>query len=103
MPPPKTDPNATPRMAKIHGLEIFATGEHKDKDFTDEDLDEIVDNFNKLGPGGKNILQPPAVLGHEENQELLDRSDLPAAGWPKRSCAKAKQFMVPRLAQTASR
>lgn len=29
----------------------------------------------------KPYLVPPAVLGHEEEQEWLDRSDLPAAGW----------------------
>ncbi|HVR06912.1 MAG TPA: hypothetical protein VMW75_02595 [Thermoanaerobaculia bacterium] len=61
--------------------EIFATGTHRGKDYTHRDLDEMVANFKRFSTGKKPLLRVPAVIGHEENQEFLDRSDLPAAGW----------------------
>jgi len=78
----------------LKGVDVFAVGTHRDgKTYTHDDLDQIVDNFNKFSKGAKPgvkvpmavpRLMPgaPAVLGHEEEQEILDRSDLPAAGWP---------------------
>jgi hypothetical protein len=67
--------------ATLPDQEIFTTGTHRGKHYSHRDLDEIVANFRRHSIGEKARLRVPAVIGHEENQEYLDRSDLPAAGW----------------------
>jgi len=71
-------------MHTIAGVEIFAAGTHGGREYTEEDLDVVIRNFAELSTGDSPVLQPPVVLGHEEDQSLLARSDLPAAGWVKR-------------------
>jgi hypothetical protein len=71
-------------MHTITGVEIFAAGTHGDRTYSHDDLDAIVRNFAELSAGETPVLQPPIVLGHDEDQALLARSDLPAAGWVKR-------------------
>ena len=78
---PKND-SRNSRLATVRGVEIFATGHYRGKDYTFADLCEIARNFKELGPAEQNLLRPPVVLGHEEHQEYLERTDLPAAGWP---------------------
>jgi hypothetical protein len=68
----------------IPGVEIFATGHYRGKDWSVRDLEEMAENFNKLGPDGNKLLQPPIVLGHEETQEFLEKTNLPSAGWPSK-------------------
>lgn len=65
----------------LNGVEIFEVGKHRGKDYTSQDLDDMVRNFDEFCKGQKPGFHVPAVLGHEEDQDLLDRSDLPAAGW----------------------
>jgi hypothetical protein len=67
--------------ARITGCEIFAAGTHRGKLYTLRDLDDMVANFRDFSSGPRPLLRVPAVLGHEESQEWLDRSDLPAAAW----------------------
>ena len=62
-------------------VEIFAAGTHRGKEYTVADLDRMVANFEKFSTGAAPLLAPPAVLGHEEDQTLLENSGLPAAGW----------------------
>lgn len=97
-------PAATTRPAGevIRGADLFASGVYRGKPYTVADLDEIAANFRNL----KDQLDPPAVLGHEEEQDFLgavlgekkaksseydddddsdddesERTDQPAAGW----------------------
>lgn len=56
--------------------EILRVGRFKDFDFTPAVLDEIYKNFYKL----KDQVKPTVKLGHGE-QEILDRSGYPAAGY----------------------
>jgi hypothetical protein len=65
----------------IKGCEIFRVGRFRGKEYTPADLDSMVENFRKFSTGPKALLNVPAVLGHEEQQELLERSDVPAAAW----------------------
>lgn len=65
----------------ITGAEIFAAGVHRGKPYTTSDLDQMVANFNAHSSGARPLLRVPAVLGHEEDQTYLERSDLPAAAW----------------------
>lgn len=69
---------------RLSGVEIFATGNHRGKPYTVRDLDQIVSNFDRASRGESPRLAVPAVLGHEERQELLERTDIPAAGWVRR-------------------
>ncbi len=63
----------------IRGADLFASGVYRGKVYTLADLEHIARNHAALPE-----LDPPAVLGHEEHQEFLERTDLPAAGWVNR-------------------
>ncbi len=73
-----------PAKFSLRGVEIFASGNHRGKTYSDSDLDDMVRNFKRFSTGAKPLVRVPAVLGHEETQEFLERSDLPSAGWPDR-------------------
>ena len=98
---PKTDrtegkrnkflPWRKPRLGVLRNVEIFSAGEHKGKEYTVNDLHDIARNFKKFsgdGPGPR--INPPVVIGHEEDQSWLEKYDeakdpdtgIPAAGWP---------------------
>lgn len=63
---------------ELEDVEVFEIGQKFSKYYTQEDLNQIVKNFDEL----KDIHEPPvAVLGHGETQETLKQSGLPAAGW----------------------
>lgn len=87
---PNARPTPSPRRfseggpSRLRGVEIFAAGVHRGKSYTTADLDQIATNFRKVSSGPRPLLRVPAVLGHEETQEFLERSDLPAAAWPTR-------------------
>ncbi len=80
-PPRKATPPPAPKVGTCRGVEIFAAGRYRGRTYTVPELDEIVRGFHKLGRRGLNLLQVPVVIGHEETQEFLERTDLPAAGW----------------------
>jgi len=62
---------------EISGIEIFSTGFHGGQQFTVDDLDLIVKNFDLL----KDEVKPPNKLGHGKSQPLLAEAELPSAGW----------------------
>jgi hypothetical protein len=66
---------------KLPGVRLFASGVYRGQPWSPEKVRAITATTRALGPSGKDLLIPPAVLGHEEDQEWLDRTDLPAAGW----------------------
>lgn len=73
------DPNIT---YAIEAQEIFEIGTHKGVPYDGHDNKTIVANFKRFyNTKPHPLLMPPAVIGHEEDQEVLKRSDLPAAGW----------------------
>ncbi len=65
------------KHGELESVEIFATGTHKGKTFDEGDLDEIIGNFDEL----KDKLKPPMVLGHDEDQKIIQNSGLPSLGW----------------------
>lgn len=87
----KIDPGKLVRHAddqywRLPAVEAFETGEHKGDTYTEADLDAMVQNFAKFGPhrdmGESHIYEPPAILGHEEEEQaILNATGLPAAGW----------------------
>jgi hypothetical protein len=63
--------------AELNNIEIFEAGTYRGKTYTDADLDTMVKNFDEL----KGEIKPVAVIGHDENQDLLKQSGLFSAGW----------------------
>jgi hypothetical protein len=74
----------------IKAIDVFDVGTWNGKEWTDEDLDEMVANFNELSVLGYDF---PGKLGHGE-QELLDREDLPAAAYIKRLYRKGSKLVA---------
>ena len=66
---------------RLPRVALFASGNYRGRDWPPSLIRALVIAGKRLGPDGLNLLVPPAVLGHEEEQEWLDRTDLPAAGW----------------------
>ncbi|MBL8794801.1 MAG: hypothetical protein JNM56_12910 [Planctomycetia bacterium] len=64
------------KLGEVKGVEVFAAGVHKDVAYTVQDLDAMVENFNRL----QSLLRPTVVVGHSESQEWLQDSGIPAAG-----------------------
>ena len=77
-------------LMSIDGVEIFATGTHNGDKYTIADLKDIEQNFVKL----KNTLQPYVKLGHNNEQELLQKDGLPAAGWLKHVYVKGEKLLA---------
>ncbi len=66
---------------RLPGVKLFASGMYRGQPWPPARVNGIADNIRKLGPSGKNLIVPPAVLGHEEDQDWLEDTSLPAAGW----------------------
>jgi len=64
-------------MQSINDVQIFSAGTWNGDKYTTDDLDEMVNAFE----ANKTKVRPYLKLGHDENQELLQRDGLPAAGW----------------------
>ena len=64
-------------MAEIKGVEIFAVGTWNGNKITLKTLNDIVQSFDKT----KGFLKPPLKLGHNDEQNLIAKDGLPAAGW----------------------
>lgn len=57
--------------------EVFAVGTWNSDKYNLHSLQELVSNFNEL----KDVVKPPAKIGHSESQDYLKKEGLPAAGW----------------------
>lgn len=66
---------------RLPGVNLFASGMYRGQPWPPARVQGIAENIRKLGPSGKNLIVPPAVLGHEEDQDWLEDTSLPAAGW----------------------
>lgn len=64
-------------LAELKDIEIFQAGTYRGKTYTEDDLTAMVKNFGEL----KEKIKPTMVIGHSEDQKLLQDSGLPAAGW----------------------
>jgi hypothetical protein len=82
-------------MASSPGIEVFCTGDHRGKPYTPADMADILRNFQQFSSGPGAILRVPLVIGHDEDQSWLRRSNLPAAGWATRLATGRGQFLPP--------
>lgn len=64
-------------MKSIKGVDIFSAGTWNGDKFTENDLDEMVKAFE----ANKEAVRPFLKLGHANEQKLLQKEGLPAAGW----------------------
>ena len=78
---------------ELKDLEVFEIGGDEVPDFTEDDLDKIVENFYTL----QSELHVPFVLGHKDDKEILKKSGLPAAGWASELKRKGKKLLVSAL------
>jgi len=70
-----------PKLARVHGVEIFQAGELRPGVvYTIADLDQMVKNFFLL----QGLVDPPVVVGHDDDQSFLQDSGYPAAGTVER-------------------
>ena len=65
------------KLGELNDIEIFEAGTYRGQTYDEAALDTMVKNFTDLSAE----IKPTAVIGHEENQDLLKNSGLPAAGW----------------------
>ena len=73
----KIDKNEKTNLAELKDIEIFQGGTYRGRTYDDAKLDEIVKNTNEF----ISEIKPVAVIGHDENQDLLKKSGLFSAGW----------------------
>lgn len=77
-------------LKTLKGVEIFQVGKWNGENYSMEDLQEMVNNFSVL----KTKLQPYVKLGHNEEQNLLAKDGLPAAGWIDRVYIEGKKLVA---------
>lgn len=65
------------KLGELNDVEIFATGVHKGKKVDEAVIDQVIANYKSFGKE----IDPPMVLGHDENQKILQNSGMPALGW----------------------
>lgn len=65
------------KFESLDNVDIFAVGKWNKDKYSAIDLQEMIQNFNAL----KDVVKPPAKIGHSEDQTLLKKEGLPAAGW----------------------
>ncbi|MDI6756436.1 MAG: hypothetical protein QME32_00270 [Endomicrobiia bacterium] len=75
-------------LYEITGCEIFATGKWNGDEYTEKDLDAMVEAFDHVG------YKPPVKLGHSEKQKILKDSGLPAAGWIQKIYRNGKKLLA---------
>jgi hypothetical protein len=68
------------------GVEVFAAGEHKGRAYTVRDLDDMVANFRRFSAGRRALVEPPVVIGHQDDHvklsDGLDDAWRTNTGWP---------------------
>ena len=62
---------------ELKDVEVFSKGKWNGHEITDKDLDDIVNGTNEI----IDKIKPRVKLGHDDKQELLHKSGLPAGGW----------------------
>ena len=75
-------------MPDLTGREIFAVGKWNGMEFSETDLDDIVENFGHLSE----IHKVPLKFGHNDEQTITDGQ--PAIGWVKRVYRDGKKLLA---------
>jgi len=78
-------------------VEILAVGTwngNKKVTITEDDIKAFVDSFDEISADSKLNYEPPAKLGHNEEQKLLQADGLPSAGWVSKLRVKAGKLVA---------
>ncbi len=75
---------------KISGVEIFSAGTWNGDKYTTDDLNKMVSAFNETNVG----VRPFLKLGHDDDQKILQKDGLPAAGWVDRVYVVGEKLMA---------
>lgn len=83
---------ATPELetVSVPGVEIIAAGRWNNRDYTRDDLDEMVRAFGEL----RGKIDPPVKLGHDDGQKLAQKDGYPALGWVDRIYRKGSTLVA---------
>ena len=77
-------------MYDINQVEVFSVGKWNGQEFTEADLDKMVETFDKTS----DTVRPFLKLGHADDQKLLQAEGLPAAGWVSRLYRKGGKLLA---------
>jgi hypothetical protein len=77
-------------MATIKGVEIFQEGTWNGHTITSETLTDIVNAFGKTSA----VVKPVLKLGHNDQQKLLAKDGMPAAGWVSDVYIQGKKLLA---------
>lgn len=77
-------------LHSIKGVEVFSAGLWNGDEYTAKDLDDMVAAFDE----NKKYVKPALKLGHDDNQALLQRDGMPAAGWVSALYRKGKKLVA---------
>lgn len=75
---------------KIKGVEIFSAGKWNGDEYSVDDLNAMVQAFDENKEG----YTPYLKLGHDDDQKLLQKDGLPAAGWIDRVYVKGEKLLA---------
>ena len=68
---------ASAGLSRVKNVELFAAGERGGKPYTPADLDDIARNARDYG----HLIQPPAKIGHGEQQVIVDGCAVSSTVW----------------------
>ena len=77
-------------LYEINGVEVFSAGVWNGDEYTEQDLDAMVDAFNKTGTK----IRPSLKLGHTDDQKLLQNDGLPSAGFVNKLYRKGQKLIA---------
>lgn len=75
-------------MPDLNKQEIFAVGKWNGIEFSEEDLDDVIANFDRLN----DIHHVPLKFGHNDEQEITDGQ--PAIGWVSKVYREGKKLLA---------
>lgn len=81
------DAERQPKLGRVRGVEIFQAGLRKGQRYTEQHLDDIIENFRKFSTGDKKLIDPYVACGHDDKDLLGDgnpRYGTPAELWKEK-------------------
>jgi hypothetical protein len=78
---PKHHSRSFSLAGQLRQVELWASGHSDGGAYPPELADKLVANFRKFSTGTDPYLPIPLVVGHDEDQRLLEATGLAAAGW----------------------
>lgn len=82
---------------ELNDVEILAPGKwqgNKTITITEKDIPEFIKSFEEISADKKLNYEPPAKLGHSEDQKILQADGYPAAGWVSGLREKAGKLLA---------